>query len=130
MGGRLTIPHAKFYAASVVCAFTYLAFLNIVYRDLKPENLMLTTQGQVKVIDLGFAKLLDEGERTFTFCGTPDYMAPQIVCHTGYDLAADWWALGVLIYEMIAGFAPFVQTSEEEHTYKRIVDHMRGKVLG
>ena len=78
----LPIEHARFYTASIIAAFLYLNSLNIVYRDLKPENMLLSSSGVLKLIDFGFAKILVEG-RTFTFCGTPDYMAPEIITHRG-----------------------------------------------
>ena len=81
---RLSLPMTTFYAASTFSAFAYLGSLNIVYRDLKTENLMLNAHGHLKVIDLGFAKVLKDG-KAFTLAGTPDYMAPEVVTHRGYD---------------------------------------------
>lgn len=86
--GPLALEQARYYVANVVAAFTYLSSLNVVYRDLKPENLLLASNGQLRVVDFGFAKVLPEG-RTFTFCGTPDYMAPEMICHRGYALSVD-----------------------------------------
>ena len=77
------------------------------YRDLKPENLMLTLTGYIKIVDFGFAKKLRHNEKTWTFCGTPDYMAPEIVLNQGHDRSADLWAIGVLIYELLVGKPPF-----------------------
>ena len=79
----------------------------LVYRDLKPENLMLTLTGYIKIVDFGFAKALGHNEKTWTFCGTPDYMAPEIVLNQGHDRSADLWAIGVLIYELLVGKPPF-----------------------
>lgn len=108
-----------FYAASVVLVFEFLHGLGIVYRDLKPENLLLDKNGYLKVIDFGFAKNLG-GKRTFTLCGTPDYLAPEILKNTGHDKAVDWWALGILIYEMLAGKPPF-ESKDHMDTYKKIL---------
>ena len=78
---------------------------NIVYRDLKPENLLIDKEGHVKIADFGFAKKM-ETARTFTLCGTPEYLAPEIIqgAKTGYGKSVDWWALGVLIFEMLSGY--------------------------
>jgi len=124
----LPLEHARFYAASVACAFSYLSFLNIVYRDLKPENTMLTSDGQLKVIDMGFAKMLS-GPRTYTFCGTVGYMAPEIFRFQGHNLACDWWSLGVFIFEMLAGADPFVVDDDDVGigycVESKIIDYMK-----
>jgi len=97
---------ARFYIACVVEAFDYLHNeLHIAYRDLKPENLVLDSDGYLKVTDFGFAKVLNG--KTFTLCGTPDYLAPEIVTGQGHDRAVDWWTMGILLYEMLSSFPPF-----------------------
>jgi len=96
---------ARFFASQVVMAFEYFGHVNILYRDLKPENIMIGLDGYIKITDLGFAKIVSD--RTWTMCGTPEYLAPEIILNKGYNSTVDWWALGVLIYEMCAGFPPF-----------------------
>jgi protein kinase A/protein kinase X len=103
--GRLPDEHAKFYAGEIVLAFQYLHGLHIVYRDLKPENLLIDTDGHLKITDFGFAKKVED--RTWTLCGTPEYLAPEIIQSKGHGKPVDWWALGVLIFEMLAGYPPF-----------------------
>ena len=117
--GRLSEAKAVFYAASVVSAFTALHEKHIAYRDLKPENMVLDAKGFVKIVDLGLAKQVSSG-KTWTMCGTPDYLAPEIILNEGHDCAVDYWALGVLIYEMVTGWPPFY-ADEPMKTYEKIV---------
>jgi cGMP-dependent protein kinase len=113
--------HAKFYAACVVMAFEYLHDRQIIYRDLKPENLLIAADGYLKVTDFSFAKKLNKSEKTFTLCGTPQYLAPEQVQQQGHNRAVDWWALGVLIYELVNGVPPFNQ-DDDLAMYKAIND--------
>lgn len=99
--GNFNIETARYYAAQIVLVLEHLHARNIVYRDLKPENLLLDAQGQLKITDFGFAKPVPDV--TFTLCGTPEYLAPEIILNTGHSKGVDWWALGILIYEMLMG---------------------------
>ncbi|KRZ49740.1 cAMP-dependent protein kinase catalytic subunit, partial [Trichinella nativa] len=109
---------ARFYAAEIVVALEYLHERGIVYRDLKPENVLIDRHGHIKLTDFGFAKLLTD--RTWTMCGTPEYLAPEIVTGKGYNQAVDWWSLGILIYEMLSGKTPFEAPTAIE-LYQNIV---------
>lgn len=104
-----SVDHARFYSGSVVYAFEYLHERHIIYRDLKPENLLLTADGRVKLTDMGLAKFVLG--KTYTSCGTPDYFAPEIIQSVGHTAAVDWWTLGILTYELMAGFPPFEANS-------------------
>lgn len=105
--GRFSNDTARVYAASVVLIFEYLHDLNIIYRDLKPENLLIDSNGHLKICDFGFAKIVLPGTNTWTLCGTPEYLAPEIILNKGHGKAVDWWTCGVLIFEMLAGFPPW-----------------------
>eukprot|EP00484_Ammonia_sp_Unknown_P023904 CAMPEP_0197038088 /NCGR_PEP_ID=MMETSP1384-20130603/15115_1 /TAXON_ID=29189 /ORGANISM="Ammonia sp." /LENGTH=813 /DNA_ID=CAMNT_0042468481 /DNA_START=54 /DNA_END=2495 /DNA_ORIENTATION=+ len=119
-------PTAMFFAASVCEGFAYMHSLDIIYRDLKPENLILDNRGYLRIADFGFAKKLsaDEGYKTYTLCGTPDYLCPEIVTGQGHGKGCDWWTVGILIYEMLASFPPFV-ADEPIETYRKII---RGRI--
>jgi len=103
--GRFPNDTSRFYAGQITLTFEYLHSLMILYRDLKPENLLLDRDGNCKVTDFGFAKKVEY--RTWTLCGTPEYLAPEIILSKGHGKAVDWWALGILMYEMLAGYPPF-----------------------
>lgn len=116
--GRFTEEVARFYAAETVLTWEHLHSKNIIYRDLKPENLLISETGHLKVTDFGFAKKV--AERTWTVCGTPEYLAPEIILSKGYGKAVDWWALGILLYEMLVGYPPFFDNDPYE-IYEKIV---------
>lgn len=103
--GRFNAVTSLFYSCEIVSALEYLHSLSIVYRDLKPENLLLDREGHLKITDFGFAKRITD--RTWTLCGTPEYLAPEIIQSKGHNKAVDWWALGILVFEMLAGYPPF-----------------------
>jgi len=108
----------RFYIGCVVEAFDYMHSMNIIYRDLKPENLVMDTTGYIKVTDFGFAKVVPK--KTYTLCGTPDYLAPEIVTGQGHGKGVDWWCLGVLAYELLSSFPPFFD-DEPMGTYRKII---------
>jgi protein kinase A len=115
---RFPNPVAKFYAAEVTLALEYLHSHNIIYRDLKPENILLDKNGHIKITDFGFAK--EVPDVTWTLCGTPDYIAPEVVSTKAYNKSVDWWSLGILIYEMLTGYTPFYDQTPMK-TYENIL---------
>jgi serine/threonine protein kinase len=123
--GAVPVAWAKFFAACVSAALADgFHARKIAYRDLKPENLLLDSQGYIKVVDLGFAKHIPT--RTYTLCGTPEYLAPEIVLGKGHDEGVDWWAVGILIFEMLCGVSPFADESGDQIKIARKI--VRGKV--
>ncbi|RZF32316.1 hypothetical protein LSTR_LSTR001780 [Laodelphax striatellus] len=121
-----TEPRAVFYAACVVLGLHYLHDSKIIYRDLKLDNLLLDTDGYVKIADFGLCKEgMGFGDRTGTFCGTPEFLAPEVLTETSYTRAVDWWGLGVLIFEMLVGESPFPGDDEEEVFDSIVNDEVR-----
>jgi len=104
---RFSEERARFYAIQVAIALGHLHQKKIIYRDLKPENILLDSDGYICLTDFGLAKILEGNAQAFSFCGTPDYLAPEILNEVGHSFPVDWWALGILTYEMIVGFPPF-----------------------
>merc|ERR1712232_349610 len=102
--GKLSEEQMLFFTASIVLALEYIGGRGVIYRDLKPENIMLNDAGFVKIIDFGCCS---RAKRTYTFIGTVEYIAPEMILGKGYGIAIDWWALGVLAYEMVCGPLPF-----------------------
>eukprot|EP00798_Chlamydomonas_sp_ICE-L_P023624 gene23624-9152_t len=115
---------SKFYVASIVLALEYLHNGGLVFRDLKPENVLIDSQGYAKLGDFGFAKHVEAGARTYTFCGTPGYVAPENVMGRGYNHSVDWWTLGVLMYVLLTARQPFTspKTQDPMEVMRRIVD--------
>ena len=110
-------PRAKFYAMTVALALGHLHTKNIIYRDLKPENILMEEDGYICLTDFGLAKILDQNEQAYSFCGTPEYLAPEILEERGHAFPVDWWALGILTYEMIVGFPPFYTGIEDRYLF-------------
>lgn len=118
-----TVPRetAALYTAEVMLAIEYLHGQGLVCRDLKPENVLITHDGHLVLTDMGFCKPVKPGERTFTTCGTADYMAPEVMLFKGYDRMVDLWALGVFVFEMLAGYVPF-ETHNQQNRYHKTLN--------
>nr|ABI14421.1 cAMP-dependent protein kinase [Karlodinium veneficum]ACU45272.1 cAMP-dependent protein kinase [Karlodinium veneficum] len=118
--GRFSEGRCKFYACEILLALQYLHSLNIIYRDLKPENLLLDHEGHAKITDFGLSKEgIEDNVSAKTLCGTPEYLAPEILRKEGHGKAVDWYSFGALIYEMLTGLPPFY-TKDREKLFERI----------
>ncbi|PRP85630.1 hypothetical protein PROFUN_06419 [Planoprotostelium fungivorum] len=119
---RFSPERAKFYCAEIVLGLEYLHNHGIIYRDLKPENLLLTAEGHICMTDFGISKegLISEDDKTTTFCGTPEYLAPEVLQGKPYNKNVDWWSFGTLMHEMLTGLPPFYAKDVQE-MYKKII---------
>lgn len=121
---RFNEPTSQFYAAEIVLILEFLHEREgVAYRDLKPENILIDAEGHLKLVDFGFAKKVENRE-TYTLCGTPEYLAPEVIRNTGHGTAVDWWAFGILVYEFLVGQPPFWDQNPMK-IYEQIVE---GKV--
>lgn len=128
---RLPEDHARFYSAEICLALDFLHLRGIIYRDLKLDNVLLDSEGHIKLTDYGMCKEgLKVGEQTSTFCGTPNYIAPEMLRGESYDFSVDWWALGVLCFEMMAGRSPFeINENPSENPDLNTEDHLFQVIL-
>jgi len=114
--GKFPEPRACFYTAEIILAISYIHNLDIIYRDLKPENVLLDARGHVRLTDFGLSKegISSNSSGAYSFCGTPEYLAPEILNRQGHGRAVDWWSLGALLYEMLTGLPPFYCRDREK----------------
>jgi len=121
---RFPEDRARFYAAEILLALDHLHENGIIYRDLKPENVILDSEGHIRLTDFGLSKLGIKGKnsQTNTFCGTPEYLAPEIIKGNGHSCAVDFWSFGILVYEMISGINPFKNDKSRVEKLKQITD--------
>ena len=124
MKKRFSIKESKFYLASIITAFDYLHKKNYIYRDLRPQNILINKDGYIKLAEFSFAKKMDN-EYTFTMCGSPEYYSPEMVMKSGYNKSTDFWSLGIILYEMLIGCTPFLD-SDPLKIYQKI---KQGKIL-
>lgn len=121
--GKFSMDRSRFYIAELLSALESLHELNVIYRDLKPENILIDYQGHIALCDFGLCKLnMSEDDKTNTFCGTPEYLAPELLLNQGYTRSVDWWTLGTLLYEMLTGLPPFYD-DDVPTMYKKILQN-------
>jgi len=120
---KFSDDRVRFYCAEIICGLEYLHAKGVLYRDLKPENILLTEDGHICMTDFGISKegLISDDDKTVTFCGTPEYLAPEILQGKSYGKAVDWWSFGTLMYEMLTGLPPFYSQDVQE-MYNKIMN--------
>ncbi|KAF8318194.1 Pkinase-domain-containing protein [Clavulina sp. PMI_390] len=124
--GSFDISRTKFYAAELLCALEHLHSFNVIYRDLKPENILLDYKGHIALCDFGLCKLnMKNDSKTDTFCGTPEYIAPELLQGKGYTRSVDWWTLGTLLYEFLTGLPPFYDKNTNTMYQKILSDPLK-----
>lgn len=111
---RLSEEQTQFYAAQMVLAIEHLHKFDVIYRDLKPENVLITETGYIKITDFGLSRMNVKENEAKSICGTPEYLAPEIIMKLGYGKAVDWWTLGSIVYEMLVGIPPFYAQNRQE----------------
>jgi len=124
---RFNEDRVRFYAAEILLALEHLHQNGIIYRDLKPENILITNEGHIVLTDFGLCKegIEKEDDRTGTFCGTPEYLAPEVLKGKGYGKEVDWWSYGSLVYEMLTGLPPFYSQDVQEMYRKIMTDKLK-----
>lgn len=121
--GKFSLDRSRFYIAELLTALESLHELDVIYRDLKPENILIDYQGHIALCDFGLCKLnMSNEDKTNTFCGTPEYLAPELLLNQGYTRSVDWWTLGTLLYEMLTGLPPFYD-DDVPTMYKKILQN-------
>jgi serum/glucocorticoid-regulated kinase 2 len=109
---RFQENRARFYVSQIITALSHLHKNHIIYRDVKPENILMDEDGYICLTDFGLARFLEEDKRATSFCGTPEYMAPEIILAEGHNKAVDWWSIGIFLYEMLVGIPPFYHQNQ------------------
>jgi len=124
---KFSDERVQFYSAEILLALEHLHTNGIIYRDLKPENILLTNEGHICLTDFGLCKegIERDEDRTGTFCGTPEYLAPEVLRGKGYGKAVDWWSFGSLLYEMLTGLPPFYSQDVQEMYRKIMTDKLK-----
>jgi serum/glucocorticoid-regulated kinase 2 len=116
--GKYPESLARFYFVEILLGLEYLHFKNIVYRDLKPENVLIDIDGHLKLADFGLSKIFKQDEISFSFCGSPEYMCPEILKREGHNKLVDFYTLGAILYEMLTGLPPYYTNNKGEMTMR------------
>ena len=113
---RFDDEKTRFYIAELILILEFLHDNNIIYRDIKPENILIDKTGHIKLVDFGLSKIFEKNEKMYTICGTSFYLAPELIIKKGYNCDADWWSLGCLVYELLSGIPPFKMKGNDINT--------------